>query len=177
MKQKDYLKSIHNFIDKCPVRLDVLNTKEKLSFVFKDIPTNLEFEWEDILKSDKKEWIHNLKLQLEKHYPILIETIYDSKELSAIEMAIKAEEEGRELDKILSVEKKKVAEVKWIMDKVVAWENVVILKKVPEDGKHYKYKFKKILYIFLKKMRSGFWNDEKQLGDYFFQNSELITQD
>ena len=177
-QQKDYLKSLRNFLNKCPLQTNIEYEGDRIKIEGSTygVAFKVEYVWKDALNQNKKDFIYKVKTDLTQYYPTLIDHNYQTKDLSPIELAALAEK-AKDITKLPSQIQETTTTITWVIDKIAVWENILILKQIPDDGNHYKYKFNKPLFLFMKKLKAGFWKTPEELGDYFFQNAQCILQD
>jgi hypothetical protein len=129
-----------------------------------------------------KDFIASIKQMLvERHYPILIEEIYDNVKLTAEELAIKVEK-GMKLENLKNFEIRKIGERRFVLDKILLWKSVFILRLIesdfPEDKKNdcYRYKYQGNGSLFLKKYRNNAFGSLEAASSDFFSNSLIIDK-
>jgi len=176
------VKKLISFCEKCPCLLSIKTAVHKgddgVFVIHKNTGMQYFFPWDYNL--DPKDFIHNIKVFLEKkHYPILIETITEEHKLSKEELALMVEE-GRSINDLPQYEERVKEKVLWRIDKVILWKDIVILVKIDnknnEISNQYRYKYNKSLVIFLKKYRSGDFKTLEEAGDDFFKNAILVNE-
>lgn len=176
------VKKLISFCEKCPCLLSIKTAVHKgddgVFVIHKNTGMQYFFPWDYNL--DPKDFIHNIKVFLEKkHYPILIETITEEHKLSKEELALMVEE-GRSINDLPQYEERVKEKILWRIDKVILWKDIVILVKIDnknnEISNQYRYKYNKSLVIFLKKYRSGDFKTLEEAGDDFFKNSILVNE-
>lgn len=176
------VKKLISFCEKCPCLLSIKTAVHKgddgVFVIHKNTGMQYFFPWDYNL--DPKDFIHNIKVFLEKkHYPILIETITEEHKLSKEELALMVEE-GRSINDLQQYEERVKEKVLWRIDKVILWKDIVILVKIDnknnEISNQYRYKYNKSLVIFLKKYRSGDFKTLEEAGNDFFKNSILVNE-
>lgn len=176
------VKKLISFCEKCPCLLSIKTAVHKgddgVFVIHKNTGMQYFFPWDYNL--DPKDFIHNIKVFLEKkHYPILIETITEKHKLSKEELALMVEE-GRSINDLPQYEERVKEKVLWRIDKVILWKDIVILVKIDnknnEISNQYRYKYNKSLVIFLKKYRSGDFKTLEEAGDDFFKNAILVNE-
>lgn len=176
------VKKLISFCEKCPCLLSIKTAVHKgddgVFVIHKNTGMQYFFPWDYNL--DPKDFIHNIKVFLEKkHYPILIETITEEHKLSKEELALMVEE-GRSINDIPQYEERVKEKVLWRIDKVILWKDIVILVKIDnknnEISNQYRYKYNKSLVIFLKKYRSGDFKTLEEAGNDFFKNAILVNE-
>ena len=176
------VKKLISFCEKCPCLLSIKTAVHKgddgVFVIHKNTGMQYFFPWDYNL--DPKDFIHNIKVFLEKkHYPILIETITEEHKLSKEELALMVEE-GRPINDLPQYEERVKEKVLWRIDKVILWKDIVILVKIDnknnEISNQYRYKYNKSLVIFLKKYRSGDFKTLEEAGDDFFKNAILVNE-
>lgn len=174
-RKKVYSKFI-NFSEKSPILLDIElisnSKKEGLQVSVKGTDICLFYPWD--YNKDPKLFIHDIKLDLEKYYPELIETIYDSHPTSSEEV-MTFMERGYKINEIpkqiRTISRKKV----WIIDKVIVWRDIVILID-KETKEQFRYKLNTNLVLFLKKYRSGVFKNKEEAGAHFFERASLLNK-
>ena len=176
------VKKLISFCEKCPCLLSIKTAVHKgddgVFVIHKNTGMQYFFPWNYNL--DPKDFIHNIKVFLEKkHYPILIETITEEHKLSKEELALMVEE-GRSINDLPQYEERVKEKVLWRIDKVILWKDIVILVKIDnknnEISNQYRYKYNKSLVIFLKKYRSGDFKTLEEAGNDFFKNAILVNE-
>lgn len=176
------VKKLISFCEKCPCLLSIKTAVHKgddgVFVIHKNTGMQYFFPWDYNL--DPKDFIHNIKVFLEKkHYPILIETITEEHKLSKEELALMVEE-GRSINDLPQYEERVKEKVLWRIDKVILWKDIVILVKIDnknnEISNQYLYKYNKSLVIFLKKYRSGDFKTLEEAGNDFFKNAILVNE-
>lgn len=176
------VKKLISFCEKCPCLLSIKTAVHKgddgVFVIHKNTEMQYFFPWDYNL--DPKDFIHNIKVFLEKkHYPILIETITEEHKLSKEELALMVEE-GRSINDLPQYEERVKEKILWRIDKVILWKDIVILVKIDnknnEISNQYRYKYNKSLVIFLKKYRSGDFKTLEEAGDDFFKNAILVNE-
>ena len=176
------VKKLISFCEKCPCLLSIKTAVHKgddgVFVIHKNTGMQYFFPWDYNL--DPKDFIHNIKVFLEKkHYPILIETITEEHKFSKEELALMVEE-GRSINGLPQYEERVKEKVLWRIDKVILWKDIVILVKIDnknnEISNQYRYKYNKSLVIFLKKYRSGDFKTLEEAGNDFFKNAILVNE-
>ena len=176
------VKKLISFCEKCPCLLSIKTAVHKgddgVFVIHKNTGMQYFFSWDYNL--DPKDFIHNIKVFLEKkHYPILIETITEEHKLSKEELALMVEE-GRSINDLPQYEERVKEKILWRIDKVILWKDIVILVKIDnknnEISNQYRYKYNKSLVIFLKKYRSGDFKTLEEAGNDFFKNAILVNE-
>lgn len=184
--KQNVMKKLISFCEKCPCVLGTRTAskdgQDGVFVIHKNTGTEYFFPWE--YDKDPKEFIFNIKETIKpKHYPLLIETIYEDHQLTPQELA-EMVEEGKSIDELPKYEKRAVAKKLWRMDKVILWKDIVIMERVPMSPEEkvpdikYRFKYNKNLVVFLKKYRSGEFDSIEAAGDEFFgnDNSMLINE-
>ena len=126
------VKKLISFCEKCPCLLSIKTAVHKgddgVFVIHKNTGMQYFFPWDYNL--DPKDFIHNIKVFLEKkHYPILIETITEEHKLSKEELALMVEE-GRSINDLPQYEERVKEKILWRIDKVILWKDIVILVKI-----------------------------------------------
>lgn len=160
-----------NFAEKAPVLLSFTTTPKGVQIVDEATDTVYEFTWE--FSVPVKTFIHGIKMNLApKCYPKL-----ERREVQKIPLT---EEEQVELaatsDNLDSVptEKEIVKTTKYRIDKVISYKDIFIIE---EEGtkRLFRYKMNSSCIFFLKKMRSGRF-DERTAAEFFFEKSVLLNE-
>ena len=174
-KKKVYSKFI-NFSEKSPILLDVKlvseSKKEGMQISIKGTDTTLFYPWD--YNKDPKLFIHDIKLDLEKYYPEIIEIIYDSHPISSEEV-MNFMERGYKINEIPKVIKSVSGKKSWVIDKIIVWRDIVILVN-KETREQFRYKLNTNLVLFLKKYRSGEFINNEEAGKYFFERASLLNK-
>lgn len=174
-RKKVYSKFI-NFSEKSPILLDVelvsSSKREGLQVSIKGTDIVLFYPWD--YNKDPKLFIHDIKTDLEKYYPEIIETIYDSHPITSEEV-MNYMERGYKVNEIPTQIKTISRKKTWVIDKVIVWRDIVIL--IDKEAKEqFRYKLNTNLVLFLKKYRSGFFKTKEEAGQYFFERASLLNK-
>lgn len=175
------IKKLTNFARKSPIMMSFIVTvhdgREGVMITHENSSTKYFFPID--VDTQVKDFIANIKSKLvEKHYPRLVKEEFRNRELSTEEIASKLES-GVDLNDIEKYELEKTGEEIYLVDKILSWKDVVILKleastKYPEDvGKSFQYKFNGSIVLYLKKYRSGRYSIEV-ISNEFWSNSTLV---
>lgn len=181
--QEVFTKKFSNFARKSPIKMSFFITlqdgEEGVQVTHENSGTRYFFKFN--YDQQIKDFISNIKeLLVLKHYPRLVDEVLEKIELSNEELALRLEK-GKSLEELKKFELKKTGERIYVIDKVLIWKDVAILKLESssyesdnEDvGKSFQYKFNGSLVLFLNKYRSGKY-DLSALSAEFFKNSILI---
>ena len=120
-------------------------------------------------------------LLVNKHYPRLVQTLYENHKKTNEELAEELEK-GEEVDSLKAFCVKKTGERLYRIDKVLPWKNIAILvleqSDIPQDkvGTALKYSYQKSLVLFLKNYRTGIFKSIDEASDDFFNNSLLVSE-
>jgi len=175
------IKKLTNFCRKSPIMMSFLvmnhEGREGVMITHENSATKYFFPVD--IEGDIKDFIAEIKRKLvENHYPRLIREEYRNRPLTMEEIAIKLES-GDEPEKIQRVELEKTSEEIFVIDKILSWKDIAILKlesstKCPEDvGKSFQYKYNGSIVLYLKKYRSGKHSMEV-ISNEFWSNATLI---
>lgn len=177
------IKKLLSFCDKSPVLLStqtgIKDGKEGVTITHKN--TGAEYFFPFDYTKDPQVFIHEIKeFLIPKHYPLLIEEIYESHELTPLELAEKIEK-GAKVDELSRHEMKLTAKKLWRIDKCIVWKDIAILVPLNMDGTEkettqYRYKYNGSLVVFLRNYRSGVYKSLEEAGKTFFSNSILINE-
>ena len=175
------IKKLTNFARKSPIMMSFLVTihdgREGVMVTHENSSTKYFFPID--IDVQVKDFISNIKKKLvANHYPRLIKEEFSSRKLTAEEIALKLEK-GADINSVEQFELEKTNEEMYLIDKILSWKDVVILKlesstKNPEDiGKSFQYKYNGSIVLYLKKYRSGRHSLE-MISNEFWQNSILV---
>ena len=180
------MKKLISFCEKCPcvlaIRTASQNGQDGVFIIHKNTGLEYFFPWD--FTKDPQVFIHDIKEHIKpRHYPLLIETEYEDHQLTPQELATMVEC-GKSIKELPKYERRVKSQKLWRIDKVILWKNIVIMERVPmKKGEvvptsQFRFKYNKNLVIFLKKYRSGEFNDLQEAGDVFFNenNSMLINE-
>lgn len=130
---------------------------------------------------DSKEFIHQIKeyFQNKINSVILRETIKEQNATSIKDVALYLEK-GYKIEDIPQYTEYEVNKY-WVIDRVILWKNIFILKESDETGKiinekGFRFKFDGCAVLFLKDLREGKYKSPKESGEFFFNHSLLINQ-
>jgi hypothetical protein len=181
--QEIFTKKFLNFARKAPIKMSFIITiqdgEEGVRLTHENSGTNyfIKFNYDQQIK----DYISEIKkLLVSKHYPRIVDEVFEKHELSGEELAIKLEK-GEDIDALKKFELRKIGEKIYTIDKVLMWKDVAILKletstfkEDQEDiGKSFQFKFNGSLMMFLNKYRSGKHTLEA-LSNEFLKNSILV---
>jgi hypothetical protein len=179
--EKDVIQKLTSYSKKAPVLVSIeTGMNEGLPGVFVthvNSDTKYFFQWDyDV---EPKEFVHQIKEVLfSKHYPRLVEVVYQKKDLSPRDVAI-ALEKGKDPKKL---ELRKIGTRMYVIDKVILWKNMVLLKlesstlKSDEIGAVYRYRYSGSLVVYLRKYRMGKFKSLEEASKAFFNGSILIDR-
>ena len=182
--QEIFIKKFSNFARKSPVKMSFLITNRggengvQITHENSGIKYFFKFNYD----SQIKDFIADIKsLLVKKHYPRLVDEVMVKHELSNEELALKLEAGSADIEQLKKYELRKVGENIYLMDKILLWKDIVILKlesstyesSIEDIGKSFQYKFNGSLVMFLNKYRSGKYG-LSDLSSEFFNNSYLI---
>ena len=180
------MKKLISFCEKCPcvlaIRTASQNGQDGVFIIHKNTGLEYFFPWD--FTKDPQVFIHDIKEHIKpRHYPLLIETEYEDHQLTPQELATMVEC-GKSIKELPKYERRIKSQKLWRIDKVILWKNIVIMERVPMKKdevvptSQFRFNYNKNLVIFLKKYRSGEFNDLQEAGDVFFNenNSMLINE-
>jgi len=169
---EDFIPTFSNFISKCPAHLDVKIVKETgmVSVVVLNeqnkVIDHMEFLINPLL--EKKEQIRNVKIFLEKYYPIIhsVESVlYDKEEVDQL-----VESGQYSLVQALKLRKTVVTDLYQIIRIHHRTNEIDCLNF--KDKKTYKYKLHQPLELFMKKM----WENNIETSKIFPSISKLMYE-
>ena len=182
--EKTFQKKFANFCTKSPVLLKMsirIQDGSKgvlLNHVNSDMNYFFPFDYD----MNVKDYIATIKaLLVNKHYPRLVQTLYENHKKTNEELAEELEK-GEEVDSLKAFCVKKTGERLYRIDKVLPWKNIAILvleqSDIPQDkvGTALKYSYQKSLVLFLKNYRTGIFKSIDEASDDFFNNSLLVSE-
>lgn len=186
-KAVDKLKS---FLSRAPILVtNIVGTENGQDGVF-IIPANsseklfFPFDYE----LDQKVWVHNIKQNLLQFYPRIVEPVYEEKELTPIEAAMKLEE-GVPISQLPKTERFVTKYNCWRIDKIQVYKDIFILYKEAtlsadkelltettqvETQSRYKYQGSSV--IFMSKYRNNDFATIEEAGEEFFENAIFIEE-
>ena len=167
--------------EKCVDGLFVIHetSKQKVFFPF-------DFE------KDPKVWVHDIKQELLRFYPRLIEDIYEDVELTPKELAKKLEDSDVDFSSVNKFEKRLIYKNLYRIDKVQPFKDIFILIKEgkynadnepieeeessEEEKTQNRYKFNGSSVLFLNKYRSGKFDSIEEASQNFFENAIFVDE-
>lgn len=167
---KDFVPTLNNFIDKCPVNVHVSIIKET-GFIYvciydakneKEID-GMSFQIDPL--SDKKNQIKKIKMFLEDYYPVISQVInvpYDKEELEKIV------EQGTPIQEALKLRKQEKIPVYKIIRVHHKYNDMDCLNLATNEI--YKVKLQQPIEIFLR----SFWEDSISASNTFFKISKIV---
>lgn len=177
------IKKLLSFCDKSPVLLSVqtglFEGKDGVFITHQSTGTKYFFPWD--FDKDPKDFIHDIKdFLVPRHYPLLLEKIYEKHELTPLELA-ELVEKGASMDNLPAVEMRVSDRKLWRIDKVIVWKDIFILQQVDMQtgkpvGNQYRYKYNNLAITYMKDYRSGAFKDLEEAGDTFFKNAILVNE-
>lgn len=177
------IKKLLSFCDKSPVLLSVqtglFEGNDGVFITHQTSGKKYFFPWE--FDKEPKEFIHKIKeFLVPRHYPLLVEQVYEKHELSPIELA-ELIEKGADMDNLPKAELRVSDKRMWRIDKVIVWKDIFILQQVDpktmkEIGSQYRYKYNNLAITFMKDYRSGVFKTLEEAGDAFFNNAILVNE-
>ncbi len=180
--KKTTVKKLNSFCEKCPVMLSVHTGLDKgddgVFIIHKNTGQKYFFKWNfDLSPMD---FIHEIKMFLiPRHYPLLIQEVFEAHKLTADELAEKVEK-GTKIEDLTTNELRLAARRLWLIDRVIAWKNIFIIQEVDKDrkplGNYFRYKYKGLAITFLNDYRNGKFKSLEEAGKEFFDNSMLISE-
>lgn len=177
------IKKLISFCEKCPVMLSITtgtssNGIEGVYVVHKNTGQKYFFEWN--FELEPKDFIHEIKMFLiPKHYPLLVQEVYEPHILTAEELVEKVEK-GTKIEDLPQNEIRLVSKRLWLIDRIIVRKNIFILQEVDEERKplsnYFRYKYNLLAITFLNDYRSGKFKTLAEAGKEFFENSMLINE-
>lgn len=174
------MKRLLSFCDKCPVLLSIRTClkdgKDGVYVIHQNTGTEYFFEWD--YSKDPKDFVHDIKTFLQtKHYPLMIETVYEIHEFSNDELVAQLED-GKSLDSLYKAEKRKSYKL-WMIDKVIVPKDIFILQQLDPKtkqpiGSFVRYKMNSPSIIFMNDYRNGVFPTLTDAGNAFFSQSVMI---
>jgi hypothetical protein len=180
--ENQFSQKFSNFGKKSPVLLSMnIKTQDgERGVLITHINSNQKYFFPFNYNINVKDFIAEIKQTLvSKHYPRLLEEIFEKYELTTEELALKVET-GADLNNLNKYELRIVGTRQFRIDKILSWKNIVILtleqSSFSDDkiGVNYRYKFNGSIIIFLKNYRSGKFKSLEEASVYFFENSNII---
>lgn len=182
--EETFQKKFVNFCKKSPILIKMQIKLEKgvKGVLITHVNTNSKYFFQFDYDMNVKDFIANIKaLLVEKHYPRLVEDVYEKHEKSNSELAEDLEDGNSTVETLNKFAVQKAGTRLYRIDKVLPWkENVfLVLEKsnVPGDvlGTMYRYQYSKSIVLFLRSYRSNKFKSIEGASEEFFGNSFLIS--
>ena len=168
---KEFKKRFQNYCEKAPILLSYTTTPKGVQVIDESTNYVYDFEWD--FSIPVKSFIHGIKnILINNCYPIIHKVELIEEDISKEEQ-VEMASSGTPLSDI-PVKRYKRKIIPFRIDKVIVFKDIFILINIDSD-EVYRYRLNKSSVFFLKKLRSGKFNQE-QAGEYFFENSELLNQ-
>jgi hypothetical protein len=146
------------------------------------VNTNNDYFFPFNYKQNVKDFIAEIKnILVEKHYPRIIEQIFEQHENTKEELIEELEKDPTKINQLSKYSMKLAGERLFRIDKVLQWKNIAFLYlenstfKDDKVGIYYKYKYNKSLVIYMRKYRKGEFDSLEKAGEEFFKDSSLIS--
>lgn len=179
-----FISKFANFCKKSPVLLSMsvrIQDGEK-GVVVTHVNSNTRYFFPFDYDIEPKDFIFKIKTFLvEKHYPRLIDEIYECVEKTPAELAEEVEN-SKHADNLKTHTLKLVGTKQYRIDKTLLHSNVAILvlenSDIPDDkiGTSYSYQYNKSLMIFMKNYRKGKFKSIEEASNEFFNNASLVYE-
>lgn len=179
-----FISKFANFCKKSPVLLSMsirIQNGEKgviVTHVNSDTKYFFPFDY-DI---EPKDFIFKIKsFLIKKHYPRLVDEIYECVEKTPAELAEEVEN-SKNTDNLKTHALKLIGTKQYRIDKTLLHSNVAILvledSTIPGDkiGSSYSYQYNKSLMMFMKNYRKGKFKSIEEASNDFFNNANLIYE-
>lgn len=184
MWESTFQKKFSNFCKKSSIMLSmVIEIKDGCKGVtVTHVNTNCDYFFPFDYKKNVKDFIAEIKnLLVEKHYPRIVEQIFEQHENTKEELVEQLEKDPTKIDELSKYSLRLSGERLFRIDKVLQWKNIAFLyleKSTLEGdqiGVYYKYKYNKSLVIYMRKYRKGEFDSLEKAGEEFFKDSSLIS--
>lgn len=144
--------------------------------------TNSDYFFPFDYKKNVKDFIAEIKeVLVQKHYPRIIEQVYEQHENTREELVSELEKDPTKVDSLSKYSMKLTGQRLFRIDKVLQWKNIAFLYleestfKDDKVGVYYKYLYNKSLIVYMRKYRKGDFDSLEKAGEEFFKNSSLIS--
>lgn len=180
---KQTLKKFISYSEKCPLLLgykvtEINNVQGLFVTSFGKDELSQFFPFDSNM--EPKSFVHQIKEYFQNANPALLEEVVkEQTPLDVKDIAIYLEK-GVKMEDIPRYNEYFVSKY-WVIDRVILWKNIFILKQADETGKiinetGFRFKFDGCAVLFLKDLREGKYDSPKDSGKYFFDHSMLINQ-
>jgi hypothetical protein len=168
----DFKSKFDNFLAKAPILVSVILTPQSVTIIHENSGTQYIYDWD--FTKHVKSFIHDIKIEISKHYPRLRQVIEEKVKLSPQEQADWIAENDGDLKNVPS-ERSIVTSRLWRIDKCIVYRDRFIL--VDEETENsFLYKMNRSCTFFLKNYRNGEFPSLEAAGEYFFNNSTFLSQ-
>lgn len=179
-----FISKFANFCKKSPVLLSMsvrIQNGEK-GVIVTHVNSNTKYFFPFNYDIEPKDFIFKIKTFLiNKHYPRLIDEIYECVEKTPAELAEEVEN-SKQVDGLKTHALKLVGTKQYRIDKTLLHSNIAILvlenSDIPDDkiGASYSYQFNKSLMIYMKNYRKGKFKSIEEASNEFFSNASLLYE-
>ena len=158
--------------------LSVETTSDKATIIHENTGIRYDFPWDFSLAPN--DFVHKIKeFLIPKHYPLLVQEIYEPHKLTPEELAEKVEQ-GTKVEDLKANELKLVKRKLWLIDRVIVWNNIFLLQEIDENRKplsnYFRYKYDGIAITFMNDYRNGKFKSLEEAGKAFFEKAYLINE-
>ncbi|MCF0125604.1 MAG: hypothetical protein HUJ68_07600 [Clostridia bacterium] len=184
MWESTFQKKFSNFCKKSSIMLSMIieirDGRKGVTVVHAN--TNNDYFFPFDYKKNVKDFIAEIKeFLVERHYPRIIQQVYEKHENTKEELVAELEKDPSKVDALSKYSMRLTGERLFRIDKVLQWKNIALLyledSTFPDDkkGVYFKYKFNTSLVVYMRKYRKGEFDTLEKAGDEFFSNSSLIS--
>ena len=184
MWESTFQKKFSNFCKKSSIMLSmVIEIKNgQKGVTVTHVNTDSDYFFPFNYKKNVKDLIAEIKnVLVEKHYPRIVEQIFEQHENTKEELVSELEKDPTKIDSLSKFSMRLSGERLFRIDKVLQWKNIAFLYlenstfKDDKIGVYYKYKFNKSLVVYMRKYRKGEFDSLEKAGEEFFNSSSLIS--
>ncbi len=184
MWEATFQKKFSNFCKKSSIMLsmtiEICNGRKGVTVTHAN--TNSDYFFPFDYKKNVKDFIAEIKeVLVQKHYPRIVEQIYEQHENTREELVSELEKDPTKVDSLSKYSMRLTGSRLFRIDKVLQWKNIAFLYleestfKDDKVGVYYKYLYNKSLIVYMRKYRKGDFESLEQAGEEFFKNSSLIS--
>jgi beta-galactosidase/beta-glucuronidase len=168
----EFKEKFTNFINKAPILASYVVTQQGVDVIHENSKAVYHYDWD--FTKHVKTFIHDIKMEIIKHYPRLKEVTTVEKQLTPEQQANLIENDGISPKDVPSSRMETVSRL-WRIDKVIIIRDSFIL--VDEDtAESFRYKMNRSCVYFLTKYRSGEFKSLEDAANYFFKNSTVVNK-